>query len=251
MDGWVIRGLKTGIVTTKYPSKSEDARGVSPGLPTETSCEKANADELAKRCPTKALHFSDNKIYVDRQKCIHCYRCLRGVENAANWKSDYEWASARGELPKFSRIFKHSLHIRVVDSGDCGACLNETKLLNNPFYNMHRLGFFITPTPRKADILLVIGPVTDHMKPALLKAYEAMPTPKRVMAVGTCALSGGIFAGSFVTERGLGNIIPVDVEVPGCPPPPLAILHGLLILAGLKEQNNNNDNSFAEKNRRY
>ncbi len=245
MDGWVIRGLKTGIVTTKYPDETDTTPGISPGFPSETDCSKTNADKISERCPTGALKNSNEKMYVNHRRCIHCYRCLRNVQNPMDWKTDFEWATVRGELPNFPEKFKHSLHIRVVDSGDCGACLNEVKLLNNPFYNMHRLGFFITPTPRKADILLVVGPVTDHMKPALLKAYEAMPTPKRVMAVGTCALTGGIFENSFVTEQGVNDIIPVNIEIPGCPPPPLAILHGLLVLAGVKEQNI--DNTLAEK----
>jgi Ni,Fe-hydrogenase III small subunit len=128
--------------------------------------------------------------------------------------------------------FERSVHIIVVDAGDCGACLNEVKQLNNSYYNMHRLGFFITPTPRHADVLVVVGPVTDHMRTALQKTYDAMPGPKRVMAVGACALSGGVFAESFVCSRGLAEVLPVDVEVPGNPPPPLAILHGLLLIVG-------------------
>jgi Ni,Fe-hydrogenase III small subunit len=99
---------------------------------------------------------------------------------------------------------------------------------------MHRLGFFITPSPRHADVLLVVGAVTDHMKLALQKVYDAMPTPKRVLAVGTCALTGGVFADSFVCSKGLADVLPVDVEVPGQPPPPLAVLHGLLVAVGRK-----------------
>jgi Ni,Fe-hydrogenase III small subunit len=99
---------------------------------------------------------------------------------------------------------------------------------------MHRLGFFLTPTPREADVLLVAGPVTDHMRMALKKAYEAAPTPKRVVAVGACALSGGVFGPSFISGGGASDIIPVDVAVPGCPPPPLAIIHGLLVTVGRK-----------------
>ena len=102
-----------------------------------------------------------------------------------------------------------------MDAGDCGACLNEVKQLNNPYYNMHRLGFFITPTPRHADVLLVVGPVTDQMRFALKKIHDAMPTPKRVVAVGACALSGGVFAKSFVCANGVADVLPVDVEVPG------------------------------------
>ena len=138
------------------------------------------------------------------------------------------------ERHEFIPAFKRSIHICVVDAGDCGACLNEVKQLNNPYYNMHRLGFFITPSPRHADVLLVVGPVTDHMSFALKKVYDAMPTPKRVVAVGACALSGGVFAESFVCAKGVADVLPVDVEVPGNPPPPLAILHGLLVAVGRK-----------------
>ncbi len=135
---------------------------------------------------------------------------------------------------RFGPAFSRSIHILVVDAGDCGACLNEVKQLNNPYYNMHRLGFFLTPTPRHADLLLVVGALTEHMRLPLRKAYDAMPTPKRVVAVGACALSGGIFGRSFMCAGGVGDFLPVDVEVPGNPPPPLAILHGLLVAAGRK-----------------
>ena len=99
---------------------------------------------------------------------------------------------------------------------------------------MHRLGFFVTPTPRNADVLLVAGPVSDEMRLPLRKTYEAMPTPKRVVAIGACAISGGVFGPSFAASGGVGEVIPVDVIVPGCPPPPLAILHGLLAVIGKK-----------------
>jgi Ni,Fe-hydrogenase III small subunit len=135
---------------------------------------------------------------------------------------------------QFGNAFAHSINILVVDAGDCGACLNEIKQLDNPFYNIHRLGFFITPTPRQADVMLVVGPVTDHMRVPLQKAFDAMPTPKRVIAAGACALSGGLFGPSFVCGSGIRDIFPVDVEVPGCPPPPLAVLHGLLVAVGRK-----------------
>lgn len=234
MSRWVIKGLQTGIVTTRYPTKAENAAGISPGFPQGMVAGNPEAEKLCSHCPTGALSRVNDEISVDRGKCVHCYRCARNITYPLAWDPGFEWSTIRDKTSILPKAFRRSAHIRVVDAGDCGACLNEVKLLNNPFYNMHRLEFFITPTPRQADILLVVGPVTDHMKTALLKAYEAMPSPRRVMAVGTCALSGGMFGPGFVTGAGVEDVIPVDVSVPGCPPPPLAILHGLLVLTGRK-----------------
>jgi Ni,Fe-hydrogenase III small subunit len=124
--------------------------------------------------------------------------------------------------------------VRIVDAGACGACLSEIEQANKPHYNMHRLGFFVTPTPRTADVLLVAGPLTDSMRSPLRRAYEAMPEPRRVIAVGTCAVSGGVFGPSFTCGAGIAEVVPVDVAVPGCPPPPLAILHALLVVVERK-----------------
>jgi Ni,Fe-hydrogenase III small subunit len=230
---WVFKGLATGIKTTGYPNAPERAPGTTPGLPAASDM-GAQADEIASRCPTGALLATDGNVVVDKRRCVHCYRCVRDVDRPVRWEHDYEWAfePATQATQRLGAPFRRSLHIIVVDAGDCGACLNEVRQLNNPYYNMHRLGFFITPTPRHADILLVVGPVTDHMRIALRKVHDAMPTPKRVVAVGACALSGGIFAGSFTCEDGVSRVLPVDVAVPGNPPPPLAILHGLLVAAG-------------------
>ena len=236
MSKWVHKGIQTGLKTTAYPGQPETAAGVSPGLPLGGAVPDARGEALTRRCPTQAISRSDHAIAVDYRRCVHCFRCARGVAEPIGWNPDYECAALNGSaadpLRKFGREFKHSIHIRVVDAGDCGACLHEVKQLNNPYYNMHRLGFFITPAPRHADLLLVVGPVTDHMRVALQKTYEAMPTPKRVIAVGACALSGGVFGPSFVCEGGVARVIPVDVEVPGQPASPLSILHGLLVAAG-------------------
>jgi Ni,Fe-hydrogenase III small subunit len=236
MSRWVARGLRTGIKTTAYPRAVERAGGVTPGFPSGGE-RGAAAPLLASRCPTNALEATGGTIVVHPGRCVHCYRCARGVERPLDWARDYEWAfelPAAGTQRALGQPFQRSIHILVVDAGDCGACLNEVKQLNNPYYNMHRLGFFITPTPRHADVLLVVGPVTDHMRNAVEKIYDAMPPPKRVIAVGACALSGGIFAGSFTCANGVADVLPVDVQVPGNPPPPLAILHGLLVAVGRK-----------------
>jgi len=234
MSQWVINGIRTGIKTTAYPAMPETAAGVSPGLPVGGDYPVNEVNSLISRCPTKVFSDSDGQIIADVRRCIHCYRCVRNIEHPVNWEQTYEWGIVRAGQHEFGQPFERSIHICVVDAGDCGACLNEVKQLNNPYYNMHRLGFFITPSPRHADVLLVVGPVTDHMKFALKKVYDAMPTPKRVMAVGACAVSGGVFAESFVCAKGVADVLPVDVEVPGNPPPPLAILHGLLVAAGRK-----------------
>ena len=234
MSQWVINGIRTGIKTTAYPNAQETAAGVTPGLPSAGEFPSSGIASLVERCPTGVFVEQAGRLTVNSRNCVHCFRCMRKTDQTAPWKSTYEWGSARLDEHEFAEPFKRSMHICVIDAGDCGACLNEVKQLNNPYYNMHRLGFFITPTPRHADLLLVVGPVTDHMKVALEKIYNAMPTPKKVVAVGACALTGGVFAGSFVCAKGVADVLPVDVEVPGNPPPPLAILHGLLVAAGRK-----------------
>ena len=231
MSQWVFSGLKKGIVTTPYPRGDEKTPGLTPGRP--RGGKSADPHGIAARCPTGAISAEKKSITIDHHRCVHCFACREDV----TWEDTYEWAqsvsSAAGD--DLDRAFRRSLHVFVVDAGDCGACLSEVRQLNSPYYNIHRLGFFITPTPRKADLMIVVGPVTEHMKLALHKAYEAMPAPKRVVAVGTCAASGGIFGPSFTAGSGAGDAVPVDVVVPGCPPPPLAIIHALLVATGRKE----------------
>jgi len=238
MTKWVLKGLGTGIVTTAYPDQDETAPGISPGRPiTRRKGGDISIDDI-ERCPTRAFVSNEGLPAVDYQRCIHCFRCNRGESSFADWQDDYEWAvRPRGnsqQMPDLGKAFRGSLHIRVVDAGACGACLSEIEQINKPYYNIHRLGFFITPTPREADVILVAGPVTDHMRMTLKKVYEAMPNPKKVVAVGACALSGGVFGPSFASGGGVSEIFPIDVAVPGCPPPPLALIHALLVLVDRK-----------------
>ena len=125
------------------------------------------------------------------------------------------------------KAFRRSLHIRHVDAGSCNGCESELQALNNPEYPLHRLGIFFTASPRFADLLLVTGPVTHAMREPLKTAYEAMAEPRWVMAVGTCAVSGGISGGNYASETRLEGVLPVDIYLPGCPPNPAA-LHGSL-----------------------
>jgi Ni,Fe-hydrogenase III small subunit len=239
MANWVLKGLRTGVRTSDYPREEERARGVTPGRPRGTALPTAEeAVSLASLCPTEAIQREGSAVVIDEERCVHCFRCSRDASSPVEWEETYEWASLEPEIKDarrtLDRTFGRSLHIRFVDAGACGACVSEARQLNNPDYNMHRLGFFTTPTPRNADILLVAGPLSDAMRLPLRKTFEAMPEPKRVIAIGTCAASGGIFAPSFATAGGISEVIPVDVVVPGCPPPPLAILHALLVVVGRK-----------------
>src|SRR5438105_14910913 len=124
--------------------------------------------------------------------------------------------------------FHGSLTIRHVDAGSCNGCELEINALNNPYYNLEGLGIKFVASPRHADMLLVTGPVSRHMETALRRTYEATPEPRLVVAVGDCGCTGGIFGASYATCGGVANVIPVDVAVPGCPPPPLEILRGIL-----------------------
>src|SRR5579884_1791836 len=137
---------------------------------------------------------------------------------------------------KVQRLFGHSLHIRHVDAGSCNACESEINLLLNPYYDIQRLGILFTTSPRHADLLLVTGPVTRPMVDPLRQTFEAMPDPRLVVAVGACACSGGIFGPSAFSQGGVAHVLPVDVFLPGCPPSPLTLIHGLLLALGRAEQ---------------
>jgi len=240
MANWVLQGLRTGIKTSTYPNRPDSSPGISPGRPSSAELgSRAEVEDLVQRCPTGAILAQNGGVAVEHGRCVHCMRCSQTNEGAAApWDQNYEWAADAREIPaavsRLNRTFGRSLHIRFVDAGACSACISEARQLNNPYYNMHRLGFFMTPTPRNADVLLVSGPMSDAMKLPLRKTYDAMPEPKRVLAIGACAISGGVFGPSFAAAGGVSEALPVDVMVPGCPPPPLAILHGLLVLVGRK-----------------
>ena len=131
------------------------------------------------------------------------------------------------------RRLGRSLAIRQVDAGSCNACELEIHALANAYYDLERFGLRFVASPRHADVLLVTGPVTLNMKEALERTYAATPAPKWVVAVGGCAIDGGLFAGSYACAGGVSAVIPVDLRISGCPPTPTALLKGLLaLLAG-------------------
>ena len=125
-------------------------------------------------------------------------------------------------------LLGRALCIRHVDAGSCNGCELEIHALNNPIYNVESLGIRFVASPRHADLLLVTGPVSRHMEVALRRTYDATPDPKLVVALGECGCTGGIFGTSYASCGRVSQVIPVDVEVPGCPPRPTRILQGIL-----------------------
>jgi Ni,Fe-hydrogenase III small subunit len=135
---------------------------------------------------------------------------------------------------RLDRIARHrlgrSLSIRQVDAGSCNGCELEIHALNNAFYDLERFGLRFVASPRHADVLLVTGPVTKNMREALERTYTATPDPKWVVAVGDCAVDGGVFSGSYAVVGAVEKVIPVDLHIRGCPPRPIELLMGLLAL---------------------
>ncbi len=129
---------------------------------------------------------------------------------------------------RIRKTFRRSLVIREVDAGSCNGCELEIHAMNNAVYNCERFGIHFTASPRFADMLLVTGPVSVNMEIALKRTYRATPNPKIVVAVGDCGCNGGIFGESYASRGPIGNVVPVDAHIPGCPPRPVALLHGIL-----------------------
>ena len=144
--------------------------------------------------------------------------------------------SAEALAARIRGRFGRSLHVRQVDAGSCNGCELEIAATTNPVFDLERFGIHFVASPRHADLLLVTGPVTRNMEIALRRTLEATPEPRVVVAVGACGCSGGIFGeGTYAALGGVDRVVPVDVYIPGCPPPPQAILAGLFVAMGIRE----------------
>ena len=130
------------------------------------------------------------------------------------------------DLPQPAR--GRSLAIRHVDAGSCNGCEHELNQLSSPYYDLQRFGLGIVASPRHADVLLVTGPVTSRMREPLLIAYDAMPEPRRVAALGDCALGRGVLGTAENLVGPVDAILPVDLRIPGCPPTPEAIANAII-----------------------
>jgi Ni,Fe-hydrogenase III small subunit/ferredoxin len=207
-----------------------------------------NCSICADVCPTDAISIKDKCVQLDLGRCLFCPECERACpEKAIRFTTDHRLAvSNRDALTvgekelqlakalddKARQIFGRSLKLRQVSAGGCNGCEADVNVLNTVVFDLGRFGIQFVASPRHADGLLITGPVTQNMEEALLKTYEAMPSPKLVIAVGACAISGGPYIGHAEQKNGADKILPVDLYIPGCPPHPITILDGLLRLLG-------------------
>lgn len=247
--------IGNGIETVKDLANSlssKNYRGSAIFMADPTNDQRKMLEEI---CPTKAL-FSikeNNAMGLDNGKCIMCGYCSETASKtiqisnkpAAPAKIRHQiidYSSPQSPSPeksyeqignelkeKIQKMFGRSLAIRQVDAGSCNGCEIEIVALNNPIYDIERFGIHFVASPRHADVLLVTGPASRNMEVALLRTYEATPSPKIVIAVGACACSGGIFGDTYATTGGIDKTVPVDVYIPGCPPRPEILLQGLLL----------------------
>ncbi len=247
----LLARARQGHRTMRYPA------GPPPSMPThfrgvpviDASRCPDGCRECAEACPTDAITFADGKPALDLGRCIFCPECEAACpEKAIAYSNDHRLAvRSRSDLQlqsgeelrlaaaldgKMKSLFGRSLKLRVVSAGDCNACAADVNVLGTIGWDLGRFGIQYVASPRHADGIVVLGPVTENMRLALKKTYDAVPDPKIVIAIGACAISGGIYAGQPEQHGGAESVVPVDLFIAGCPPHPLTILDGLLRLLG-------------------
>ncbi len=230
-----------------HPPLSERFRGlpVVDAAKCSSGCEACVAV-----CPVGAVFVDRQGPIIDMGRCLFCDACAHACPNGAlRFGGDFHLAARRREdllvrgigQPPLAplenarqKLFRRSLKLRQVSAGGCNACEADINVLGTLVFDLGRFGIEFTASPRHADGVVVTGPVTRNMRDALLWTYDATPDPKVVVAVGACAIAGGPFAGFPETNDGVGDLLPVDLYIPGCPPHPLTILDGLLRLVSAK-----------------
>lgn len=235
--------LEQGNKTSKYPKEQISLYHRYRGLPIiNKECSTKDAALCASICPQEAI--DSNAKTIDLGKCTFCGHCeqinngkfVRFSENFELGTATREALVLDGELPKlaeqsqshFRKLFGRSLQLRQVSAAGCNSCEADTNVLTTPFFDLSRFGIDFVASPRHADGIHVTGPISRNMKQALMHTYEAVPSPKIVIASGCCSISGGPFHGSEEIVGDLSSLVPVDLYIPGCPPHPLTTLHALL-----------------------
>jgi Ni,Fe-hydrogenase III small subunit/ferredoxin len=238
------QGHRTGRFPAEEPLLPERFRGAPQFDPARCP---AGCRDCAERCPFGALRTDSGQLRIDLGLCLFCADCHACPHGALTFSRDYRLAARRREDllagaaghrlaaaldGEMLRLFGRSLKLRQVSAGGCNACEADLNVLNTLVFDLARFGIQFVASPRHADGLLVTGPVTENMRSALLDSYAALPAPKLVIASGACAIGGGPFRGSPEVHDGIGDLLPVDLYIPGCPPHPYTALDGLLCLLG-------------------
>jgi Ni,Fe-hydrogenase III small subunit/formate hydrogenlyase subunit 6/NADH:ubiquinone oxidoreductase subunit I len=243
---------KQGHRTMRYPAAPPPElpeRFVGRPLLEPARC-PGNCRQCVAACPSGAVRLdaSGRNPELDLGRCLFCRQCERAcAAGAIKFTRDHRLAASRRadllvrdathraavELDAVSRrLFGRSLRLRQVSAGGCNACEADTNVLGTVAWDLGRFGIQFVASPRHADGLLVTGPVTENMRQALQKTYEAVPSPKLVIALGACAISGGPYCDHPEVHNGVTSLLPVNLFIPGCPPHPLTILEGFLSLLG-------------------
>ncbi|NLG15863.1 MAG: NADH-quinone oxidoreductase subunit NuoB [Fibrobacter sp.] len=241
--------LKQGYRTAKYPLAPPVLPDLFKGLP-EIDSSRCGLDcrICVEGCALKAIERTDEQTKIDIGKCTFCGSCEKLCPlNAIHFTKQHSMAASKRENlitghkpfsgaakldPRRLSMFKRSIRLRQVSAGGCNACEADVNVLNTLVFDLSRFGIQFVASPRHADGLLITGPVSKNMELALKKTYDATPSPKIVIAVGSCAISGGMFAGHDEVNKGVSEILPVDLFIPGCPPHPYTILDGILKCTG-------------------
>jgi Ni,Fe-hydrogenase III small subunit/ferredoxin len=247
--------LKTRIAqkhrTARYPKVAPSLPDRFKGMPQidPSKCNAACTGTCKTACPVNAINGPAASISIDTGACIFCGTCeTTCAAGCITFTGDHRLAmrnrkdlciSSANGTPAVRRLdderlrlFRRSFRLRQVSAGGCNACEADTNVLTTPVFDLSRFGIQFVASPRHADGLLITGPVTKNMAAALKKTYDATPAPKVVIALGACAISGGMFADHTQVHRGADGLLPVDLYIPGCPPHPYTILDGLLRLLG-------------------
>jgi Ni,Fe-hydrogenase III small subunit/NAD-dependent dihydropyrimidine dehydrogenase PreA subunit len=245
----ILERMRQGYRTADWPRTAPTLPDRFRGLP---RVDAARCDSGCRACmdacPYGAISRTDAGVAVDMGLCIFCGDCQQACATGAlQFSTDHRLAATgrdRLVVPsseqamvtalqkKMRRMFGRSLKLRQVSAGGCNACEADVNVLGTLAFDMGRFGIQFVASPRHADGILVTGPVTENMRTALLDTYEAVPDPRIVIAQGACAIGGGPFRGSPAVHNGIGDLLPVDLYIPGCPAHPYTTLDGLLRLLG-------------------